>query len=96
MRGEVAALEALASGVPVFGYEVGGLPEVVTPATGTLVPVGDLDALTSAIMDGLRARDALGRAGRNRAMSDFRSDHVVATYDAYFARVLAAHHGGSP
>lgn len=91
----VAALEALAAGVPVFGYQVGGLPEVVTPATGTLVPVGNLDALTAAIVEGLRRRDALGKAGRDRAMSHFRSDHVVATYESYFQRVLATHRGGS-
>lgn len=91
----VAALEALSARVPVFGYQVGGLPEVVTPAAGTLVPVGDLDALAAAIVDGLRRRDALGTAGRERALAHFRSDHVVATYDAYFQRVLAAHPGGS-
>jgi N-acetyl-alpha-D-glucosaminyl L-malate synthase BshA len=91
----VAALEALAAGVPVFGYEVGGLPEVVTPATGTLVPVGDVDVLAAAIVAGLRTRDALGRAGRERATAHFRSDHVVATYDRYFRRVLAKRRGGS-
>lgn len=91
----VAALEALAAGVPVFGYRVGGLPEVVTPATGTLVPVGDVGALASAIVEGLRARDELGKAARERATTHFRSDHVIATYDAYFQRVLAAHRRGS-
>ena len=91
----VAALEALAAGVPVFGYQVGGLPEVVTPETGTLVPVGDVAALAAAIVDGLRTRDALGRAGRDRATAQFRSDHVVATYETYFRRVLAKRHGGS-
>jgi glycosyltransferase involved in cell wall biosynthesis len=91
----VAALEALSAGVPVFGYHVGGLPEVVAPGTGTLVPVGDIDALADAIVDGLKRRDALGTAGRERAVSQFRSDHVVATYDGYFQRVLAAHRGGS-
>ena len=90
----VAALEALASGVPVFGYEVGGLPEVVTPDVGRLVPVGDLDALAGAIVEGLRSRDALGRAGRERAVSQFRCEPVVATYEAYFQRVLAGR-GGS-
>jgi glycosyltransferase involved in cell wall biosynthesis len=85
----VAALEALASGVPVFGYEVGGLPEVVTPATGTLVRVGDLDALTAAIGAGARNRDSLGHAGRERATL-FRSDLVVGAYVAYFRRVVAA------
>ncbi len=91
----VAALEALAAGVPVFGYHVGGLPEVVAPATGALVPVGDVAALAAAITEGVRSRDALGRAARDRALSLFRSDHVIATYDDYFRRVLATRRRGS-
>ncbi|MGE0549482.1 MAG: N-acetyl-alpha-D-glucosaminyl L-malate synthase BshA [Kofleriaceae bacterium] len=90
----VAALEALASGVPVFGYEVGGVPEVVTPATGALVPVGNIEALATAILEGLGNRDALGRAGRERATALFRSEHIISTYEACFQRVLAARQGG--
>jgi N-acetyl-alpha-D-glucosaminyl L-malate synthase BshA len=85
----VAALEALAAGVPVFGYRVGGVPEVVTSETGALVPRGDVDALARAIRDGLPSRDALGRAGRERALASFRSDQIVARYDSYFHGVLA-------
>jgi N-acetyl-alpha-D-glucosaminyl L-malate synthase BshA len=54
----VAALEAMAAGVPVYGYRVGGLPEVVGVG-GTLVASGDVDALAAAILDGDRE---LGRA----------------------------------
>jgi L-malate glycosyltransferase len=89
----VAALEALAAGVPVFGYRVGGVPEVVTPATGTLVECGDTDALARAIGDGLASRDTLGRAGRERAVALFRSDQIVARYEAYFRGVLAKRGG---
>lgn len=86
----VAALEAMACAVPVFGYRVGGLPEVVTEETGRLVALGDLDALAAAIVDGLRTRDALGAAGRARAVSQFRSDPIVATYERYFQRIVGA------
>ena len=42
----LSALEALACGVPALGYDVGGLPEVVTSeVTGALRPVGDIDGL---------------------------------------------------
>jgi len=84
----VAALEAMAAGVPVFGYRVGGLPEVVTEDTGRLVPVGDVEALAAAIRDGLQLRDELGRAARVRAVQQFRSGDSVAAYERYFARVL--------
>src|SRR5207248_11132696 len=40
----LSALEALASGVPVVGSAVGGLPEVVRDGeTGALCEVGDVD-----------------------------------------------------
>jgi N-acetyl-alpha-D-glucosaminyl L-malate synthase BshA len=90
----LAALEAMAAGVPVFGYRVGGLPEVVADGTGTLVPCGELDALAGAIVAGVRERDALGRAARARAEAHFRSDRVVATYETYFRRVLAGRSDG--
>ncbi|MEJ7602934.1 MAG: N-acetyl-alpha-D-glucosaminyl L-malate synthase BshA [Kofleriaceae bacterium] len=86
----VAALEAMSAGVPVFGYRVGGLPEVVTEDAGRLVACCDVEALATAIADGLANRDALGRAGRARATSEFRSDRIVAAYEAYFHRVLGA------
>jgi len=45
------ALEALACGVPVVGFPVGGLSEVVTNKRGILVGRGDVDALSEAIVD---------------------------------------------
>jgi N-acetyl-alpha-D-glucosaminyl L-malate synthase BshA len=83
----VAALEALAAGVPVFGYDVGGLPEVVTPEVGTLVPLGDLDALVAAIAAGARSRETTSRRARERATSLFRTEDLVGTYEAYFRRI---------
>jgi len=87
----VAALEAMASGVPVFGYSVGGLPEVVDGA-GALVRCGDVDALADAVVAGVRdraIRDAMGRAGRARAEHRFGREAAVAHYDRYFRQLLA-------
>jgi N-acetyl-alpha-D-glucosaminyl L-malate synthase BshA len=51
----LGALEALASGVPVIGANVGGLPEVVRSGeTGFLGPVGDVDAMADAAVELLR------------------------------------------
>jgi N-acetyl-alpha-D-glucosaminyl L-malate synthase BshA len=81
----VAALEAMASGVPVFGYRVGGLPDVVGD-TGALVAPGDVSALAAAIVDGLPRSVALGRAARTRA-EGFAREAVVDRYEAVLHRV---------
>lgn len=69
----LTALEAMAVGTPVVGYDHGGLPELVADC-GLLVPPGDREALAAAILrlvedEGLRAR--LGRCGRERVATRF-------------------------
>ncbi|HEX3757841.1 MAG TPA: N-acetyl-alpha-D-glucosaminyl L-malate synthase BshA [Kofleriaceae bacterium] len=88
----VAALEALASGVPVFGYRVGGVPEVVVDGTGALVPCGDVDALAAAVIAGTtdrRAHAAMTDAARARAEALFSMNLAVERYEIYFRHVLA-------
>jgi len=61
----VAALEAMACGVPVIATNVGGLPELVVHGeTGFLADVGDIAGLTDA------CRQALSSATRWRTLSD--------------------------
>jgi glycosyltransferase involved in cell wall biosynthesis len=95
----VAALEAMAAGVPVFGYRVGGLPEVVTDGAGTLVPCCDVDALAAAVVAGVgdrAVRDAMGRTARARAEDRFGREAAVVRYETYFRHVLASRvQGGS-
>jgi len=95
----VAALEAMAAGVPVFGYRVGGLPEVVTDGAGTLVPCCDVDALAAAVVAGVgdrAVRDAMGRTARARAEERFGREAAVVRYETYFRHVLASRaQGGS-
>jgi glycosyltransferase involved in cell wall biosynthesis len=48
----LVALEAAKAGVPVVGYEVGGLPDLVeSGVTGRLVPLLDISALATALRD---------------------------------------------
>jgi N-acetyl-alpha-D-glucosaminyl L-malate synthase BshA len=88
----LAALEALSCGVPVFGYEVGGLPTVITPDVGRLVPPFDGDALAGAIARVLAApheRDQLARAARQRALDHFRLPPMLERFEHVFARVCS-------
>jgi N-acetyl-alpha-D-glucosaminyl L-malate synthase BshA len=89
----LAALEALASGVPVVATRVGGLPEVVRHGeTGWLVPVAEPPALAEAILKLLAdepRRAAMGRAARADALARFHPEPVVARVEALYRELLA-------
>jgi len=78
--------EAMACGVPVISTTGGALPEVVGKA-GILVPPGDSEALTAAIVDLLdhpEKRHALGKAGLKRVMDSLTWEHAARkTVDVY-------------
>ncbi len=61
----VAMLEALASGTPCVASRVGGIPEVLNPDWGTLVPPEDPPALAAAMQDLIERADL--RRGMGRA-----------------------------
>lgn len=67
--------EALASGVPVVSYAVGGIPEVVGDNVGgLLVPEGDWHALgegLNRLLSDTELRVTLGRAGQARTRELF-------------------------
>jgi alpha-maltose-1-phosphate synthase len=71
----IVNLEAMACGTAVVGSRTGGIPEVVADGeTGLLVPPGEpgplAAALNALITDPDRA-EAMGQAGRKRAVSEF-------------------------
>jgi len=84
----LAALEAMASGVPVVTSNVGGLPELVTAGSGRLCPMGDLEAMGAASLDVL-SEPELRLTARKRA-TDFDQASQVDRYEAFYERVLDA------
>ncbi len=87
----LAALEAMASGVPVVASRVGGLPEVVEHGvTGYLAPVGDVEAMADfslRILSDCALRKRLGEAARERAVRLFDWHAIVPRYEEVYLRV---------
>ncbi len=87
----LAALEAMACGLPVVATNVGGLPELVVDGeSGALAPPGDVDALTAHAIAILRDADRLAtmRVAALRRAADFSADRVVPRYERLYEDVL--------
>ena len=78
----IAALDAMAAGVPVIASAVGGVPELIEDGqTGWLVPPRDADALASRLRLLLRdpsARVKMGAAGFTRVRDHFNAKQMTA------------------
>jgi len=82
-------VEAAYRGVPSIGANVGGVPDVIVDGeTGLLIPVGDVPALTAAIVrlrDDPALRQRLGEAARTRAYAEFTVEHMIDRYAKVYA-----------
>ena len=75
----MAALEALAAGIPVAAARVGALPELIRPGeNGWLFEPGDTGALTKIIGVWARGRAEKGAAWRQAAWASVRENYGVA------------------
>ncbi len=87
-------LEAMACGVPVVGFDTGGIPDMVArDRTGRLVPVGDSNRLSDAIAgllldDSLRWR--LARNCREAVVREFTRQTSAERFAALYDRLLSA------
>ncbi len=90
----LAALEAMACGVPVVASDVGGLPELmVHGVTGYLAPVGDIQALAEYCRCVLTDDDihaAMSLAAYHRAYQTFNTDTIVSEYENMLTEICYA------
>ncbi len=90
----LAALEALACGVPVIGTSGTGLVEVIEDfKNGFLLPVGDTSSMARAGIALLKDTDRLNqfKADAARSASErFAADKIISQYEAYYGEVLDA------
>jgi len=86
----LVVIEAMAAGLPVVAYAVGGLPEQVADGeTGFLVEPDDSDGAVERILRLLgdeRLREDMGSRGRERARERFGREAMVRAYQDLYER----------
>ncbi len=96
----LAALEAMACGVPAIGTNAGGVPELITHGVdGFMEGVGDVDAQASRVIELLtdpRLHHRMAATARQTAVSRFSTDRIIPQYEHYYEEVCGAKSTMSP
>lgn len=82
-------LEAMAAGLPVIATRVGGTPEVLSDASGRLVPPREPLALATTLRELATRRDlreSMGRAARQRVEDRFTLERMIGAYRSAYYR----------
>jgi colanic acid/amylovoran biosynthesis glycosyltransferase len=87
-------LEAMATGLPVFATDHGGIPEAIeNGVSGVLVPERDHEALSRALLDVVKERDLLARLARNGAnvvAEKFDQQNQIRRLEEIYLRMLGS------
>lgn len=88
----LAALEAMACGLPVISSTVGGLPELILHnETGFIAQIGDVDRMAKYVIDLLtneKKYNLFSKNARRRAVENFDKSIVIPKYIEYYEKVL--------
>lgn len=88
----LAALEAMACGLPVVSSSVGGLPELVRHnETGFIAEIGDVDRMAKYALDLLtneRKYELFAANARKRAVENFDKSKVIPLYEDHYEKIL--------
>ncbi len=89
----LAALEAMACGLPVISSSVGGLPELVRHnETGYIAEIGDIDRMAKYTVDLLtneRKYSLFSNNARERSVTMFDKKVVIPQYEEYYKKFLS-------
>lgn len=86
----IGTLEAMASGVPILGWDWGGQREIVSHGqTGWLAPEGDYDSLLAGLQFCLEHRQQLGWAARETVLTNFTWRAAIKRYADLYDRIVA-------
>ena len=87
----LAALEAMACGVPPVATRTGGVPDLITDGQdGFMEAVGDIPAQASRLAELLSdnaLHERMSKAARKTAESRFSTDLIIPQYEKHYARV---------
>jgi N-acetyl-alpha-D-glucosaminyl L-malate synthase BshA len=90
----LAALEAMACGVPVVSSSVGGLPELnIHNQTGFIAEIGDVEQMSKYVLRLLqndKQYTLFSQNARDRAVKEFDTSLILPRYIAYYEKVLGA------
>jgi len=88
----LAALEAMACGVPAIATRVGGVPELIDDGVnGRLLEVADVEGMAQAAIALLTdepARQRIAEAARKTAQDRFCASRIIPLYEEYYERVI--------
>ncbi len=88
----LAALEAMACGLPVVSSSVGGLPELVRHnETGFIAEIGDVERMakyTIELLSNEKKYTLFSENARQRAVTQFDTSKVVPMYEEYYEQIL--------